>query len=80
MSIEYKLTLLKELCGDYGLFFADFTVWQDFSFVYIASHCDVSSYIERLSYDQLKSLSPRQIEEFVVECALTDVASNHGQG
>lgn len=80
MSIEDKLTLLEKLCQQYGLHFVDLTVWHGHEWAYVGSHRDPASYIEKLSPGQLEAMSPRQIEELVVECALTEVASNHGQG
>jgi hypothetical protein len=80
MSIKDKLALLEKLCEQYNLHFVDLTVWHGHEWAYIGSHYDPSSYIEKLSSDQIESMSPRQIEHLLVECALTEMASNHGQG
>lgn len=72
-----KLILLEKLCEQYGLYFVDFTMWHGHEWAYVGNHRDPTSYIEKLSRGQLEAMSPRQIEELVVECALTEMASNH---
>jgi hypothetical protein len=79
MTIEDKLVLLTELCEQYNLHFVDLTVWHGHEWAYIGSHYDPSSYIEKLSSDQIESMDSGQIEELVVQCTLVEMASGHGQ-
>jgi len=78
MNINYKLALLRKLCEEYNLDFVDLVRWHGHETAYIASHYDRASYIEKLSSDQIESMSPRQLEDLVVECALIAVASGEG--
>jgi hypothetical protein len=74
MAVYYnKYAMLERLCKEYGLY----TSMQPYSYgyIYIKSHQDFMYYIEKLSPDQLEAMSPEQIESFVVECSLTDIAS-----
>jgi hypothetical protein len=77
MTMRDKLALLTELCEQYNLHFVDLIVWHGHEWAYIGSHYDPTSYIEKLSSDQIESMSPRQIEELVVQCALTEMVSDH---
>lgn len=78
MNNNYKLALLRELCKEYNLLFVNLLMWEGHETAYIGSHYDRASYIEKLSSDQIESMSPRQLEDLVVECALIAVASGEG--
>lgn len=78
MNINYKLALLRELCEKYNLHFVNLVMWEGLETAYIGSHYNSISYIEKLSSDQIESMSPRQLEDLVVGCALVDVASGEG--
>ena len=80
MNINYKLALLRELCDQYNLHFVDLTMWHGHESAYVGSHYDPTSYIEKLSSDQIEGMSPDQIEGLVLDCALIDMASSDGQG
>jgi hypothetical protein len=78
MNINYKLALLRELCEKYNLRFVDLVMWYGHGTAYIGSHRYPKSYMEKLSLGQLKVMSPGQLEDLVVECALVDMASGEG--
>lgn len=78
MNNNYKLALLRELCKEYNLLFVNLLMWEGHETAYIWSYYDRASYIEKLSSDQIESMSPRQLEDLVVECALIAVASGGG--
>ena len=80
MDVKKKLFFLEELCEQYNLNFVDLTVWHGHEWAYIGSHHDPISYIEKLSPNQIEGMSPGQIEDLVVKCALVEmVALDHGQ-
>ena len=75
MDIKDKVALLRELCKEYNLLFVDLLIWHGHETAYIGGHYDRASYIKKLSPDQIDLMSPRQLEDLVVECALIEVAS-----
>ena len=72
----YKIELLKTYCKNYGLIPQTEGYWygEDGEIFYITKPFSSATYIDKIRKKSLESMSEFEIESFVINCAIREMA------